>query len=80
MISNYENPDLEVIRRDYCDEKSSNYEIMMNLLHHDATKTPRLYYCGRCHSIETVSTFEVHKNDSQCVVFTKGQFSGKFSK
>jgi len=71
----YENPNAEVCKRDYCGNRSQSYEIMMGFLHSDALKTPRLYYCATHHSIETVSTYQIHKNDPNCVIYTKGQFS-----
>ena len=78
MEHNFQNPHPDINKREYCD--SITYDMMMNLLHSDASKTPRLYYCARCHSIETVSTFEHHKENPNCVVFTKGQFTSTILK
>jgi len=73
------NPPKDVKKRDFYGKKSPNYDLMMNLLHSDAQKTPRIYYCGTCHSIETVSTYVTHKKSSLCEIYSRGQILGLLS-
>ena len=75
----FTNPHPDVDKRDFCGPRSHHYEVMMNFLHSDATKTPRIYYCGTHHSIESVSTYETHRDDPSCQIYTKGQFSGNYA-
>jgi len=72
----FENPHEEIQKRDFYGVGTMKYEIMMNFLHNDLLKTPRIYYCGLHHSVETVSTYEVHKNDPICKIYTRGQILG----
>jgi len=76
MEIEFNNPPKDIAKRASCGIKSPHYEIMMNLLHHDAQKMPRLYYCGPCHSIETVSTYITHKSNENCQIYTRGQILG----
>ena len=75
MEEKYENPHYDITKRDFYGPRSQNYEIMFNFLHSDSIKAPRLYYCAFHHSIETVSTYKIHQDDPNCIIYTKGQFS-----
>jgi len=71
----YENPPENVDERDFYTKDATKFELMMNLLHSDVLKAQRIYYCGVHHSIETVSTYENHK---QCLkTYTRGLILGK---
>jgi len=44
------------LMRDFLSPKTPRYEAMMTLLFEDAVRAQSIYYCGKHHSIETVST------------------------
>jgi len=70
----YENPPEDIEERDFYTKDGTKFDLMMSLLHSDAMKAQRIYYCGVHHSIETVSTFEGHK---QCPrTYTRGLILG----
>ena len=74
----FQNPHEDVTKRDFYSIGTPSYELMMNFLHHEFSKAQRLYYCGTHHTIETVSTYETHKENKTCKVYIRGQVLGKF--
>ena len=69
----FENPHEEIQKRDFYGVGTMKYVIMMNFLHNDLLKTPRIYYCGLHQSADTVSTY-----DQICKIYTRGQILGNF--
>ncbi len=73
----FQNPHEDITKRDFYAFGTNNFDLMINVLHNELVKSQRLYYCSLHHSIETYSTYEIHKNNSSCKIFTKGQLLGK---
>ena len=73
----FENPHEDVAKRDSYAIGTTRYDLMISVLHNELVKSQRLYYCSSHHSIETASTYEIHKSNPSCRIYTKGQLLGR---